>query len=196
MPNRQTVRPGSSDTYVDFEIATNKNWLVVSTHLKNISQIGNLPQIGVKIKNIWNHHLEKGWINDRPGRCFSFKYDTKQKIKIHGFFWKNLSDQFPSYGGFFLGGMWIFWKGVVDPRSDLMGWFSWHARVFCADELQMWSVGNLGSLDILPSFTTALFVTPAFWGKKTYIVQNDDMSWKAVVKSPTVDGRNPAPVDR
>ena len=37
-------------------------WLVVSTHLKNISQIGHLPQIGVKIKNnktysIWNHHL-------------------------------------------------------------------------------------------------------------------------------------------
>ena len=27
-------------------------WLVVSTHLKNISQNGNLPQIGVKIKNI------------------------------------------------------------------------------------------------------------------------------------------------
>ena len=25
--------------------------------LKNISQNGNLPQIGVKIKNIWNHHL-------------------------------------------------------------------------------------------------------------------------------------------
>ena len=24
------------------------NWLVVSTHLKNISQIGNLPQVGVK----------------------------------------------------------------------------------------------------------------------------------------------------
>ena len=32
-------------------------WLVVSTHLKNISQNGNLPQIGVKIKNLWNHHL-------------------------------------------------------------------------------------------------------------------------------------------
>ena len=27
-------------------------WLVVSTHLKNISQNGNLPQVGVKIKNI------------------------------------------------------------------------------------------------------------------------------------------------
>jgi len=26
--------------------------LVVSTHLKNISQIGSFPQLGVKIKNI------------------------------------------------------------------------------------------------------------------------------------------------
>ena len=32
-------------------------WLVVSTQLKNISPIGRLSQIGVKIKNIWNHHL-------------------------------------------------------------------------------------------------------------------------------------------
>ena len=31
-------------------------WRVVSTHLKNISQIGSFPQIGVKIKHIWNHH--------------------------------------------------------------------------------------------------------------------------------------------
>ena len=31
---------------------------MVSTPLKNISQIGNLPQIGLKIKNIWNDHLE------------------------------------------------------------------------------------------------------------------------------------------
>ena len=36
-------------------------WLVVSTHLKNISQIGNLPQIGMKIKNVWNHHLVSFW---------------------------------------------------------------------------------------------------------------------------------------
>jgi len=31
--------------------------LVVSTHLKNISQNGSFPQIGVNIKNIWNHQL-------------------------------------------------------------------------------------------------------------------------------------------
>ena len=27
-----------------------------SIHLKNISQIGPFPQVGVKIKHIWNHH--------------------------------------------------------------------------------------------------------------------------------------------
>ena len=32
-------------------------WLVVSTHLKNISQMGSFPQVGMKIKNVWNHHL-------------------------------------------------------------------------------------------------------------------------------------------
>ena len=31
---------------------------MVSTRLKNISQNGNLPQIGVKIIIFWNHHLE------------------------------------------------------------------------------------------------------------------------------------------
>ena len=28
------------------------DWLVVSTHLKNIRQIGSFPQVGVKIKNL------------------------------------------------------------------------------------------------------------------------------------------------
>ena len=32
--------------------------LVVSTHLKNMSQIGSFPQIGVTIKRIWNHQLD------------------------------------------------------------------------------------------------------------------------------------------
>ena len=42
-------------------------WLVVEpTHLKNTRQNGNLPQVGVKIKDIWNHHLvhpfQTGWL--------------------------------------------------------------------------------------------------------------------------------------
>ena len=47
-------------------IGTNplKNWLVVSTHLKNIRyirQIGPFPHVRMNIKNIGNNHLEKGW---------------------------------------------------------------------------------------------------------------------------------------
>ena len=34
-------------------------WFQLSTHLKNIRQNGNLAQVGVKIKNIWNHHLDE-----------------------------------------------------------------------------------------------------------------------------------------
>ena len=30
---------------------------MVSTYLTSISQIGSFPQLGVKIKHIWNHHL-------------------------------------------------------------------------------------------------------------------------------------------
>ncbi len=45
-------------------------WLVVSTHLKNISQNGNLPQVGMKIKHIWNHHLVMFHVN-LQGFCSS-----------------------------------------------------------------------------------------------------------------------------
>ena len=37
---------------IDSAVSDQQNWLVVSTHLKNVSQNGNLPQIGVKIKNV------------------------------------------------------------------------------------------------------------------------------------------------
>ena len=39
---------------------------MVSTPLKNISHNENLPQVGVKIQNVWNHHLEKHFTIKRP----------------------------------------------------------------------------------------------------------------------------------
>ena len=38
---------------------------VVSTHLKRISQVGSFRQVGVKLKNIWNHHAVY-YCNPRP----------------------------------------------------------------------------------------------------------------------------------
>ena len=47
----ETMSPYSPNNQKKTNQFTKKNsWLVVSTHLKNISQIGNLLQVGVKIK--------------------------------------------------------------------------------------------------------------------------------------------------
>ena len=55
-PARQTTATfGGGDVY---KLIGLENQVVVEpTHLKNFSQIGSFPQVGVKIKNIWNHHL-------------------------------------------------------------------------------------------------------------------------------------------
>ncbi len=49
---------------------------MVSTHLKNISQNGNLPQIGVKIENVWNHHLEYGMSGIKQADSVSMSYQV------------------------------------------------------------------------------------------------------------------------
>ena len=43
---------GDTSSNVQHLLVSMLVWLVVSTPLKNISQIGNLPQIGVNIKNV------------------------------------------------------------------------------------------------------------------------------------------------
>ena len=48
----KTIRPMRSLLLLLQDSSKGFNWLVVSTPLKNISQNGNLPQIGLKIKNI------------------------------------------------------------------------------------------------------------------------------------------------
>ena len=44
--------------WLGFSAEKKEIWLVVSTHLKNIRQIGSFPQVGVEMKNIWNHQPE------------------------------------------------------------------------------------------------------------------------------------------
>ena len=72
---------------------------MVSTPLKNISQNGNLPQIGVKIKNIWNHHLvilvgssknhQKGSFWEGGGYFFGKKSEEKKT--------KSMSESWPEW---------------------------------------------------------------------------------------------------
>ena len=59
---------------------------MVSTPLKNISQNGNLPLIGVKIKNIWNQH---------PGfSCFFWRKVFRMHLKLT---WNDLKHQKENY---------------------------------------------------------------------------------------------------
>ena len=53
------------------------------------SQIGKLPQIGMKINNIWNHHLENMWGKKKP----LIIYDHK-KANVAG--WKTIFPFHPS----------------------------------------------------------------------------------------------------
>ena len=59
-----------------------------TTHLNNISQIGSFPQVGVKINNIWNHHLA---IHLEANLKIQFPLAS---LNIH-FFWSNINDPWP-----------------------------------------------------------------------------------------------------
>ena len=52
-----TKKPSALNLQKPSENTSELNWLVLSTHLNNISQFGSFPQVGVEIKNVWNHHL-------------------------------------------------------------------------------------------------------------------------------------------
>ena len=52
---------------------------MVSTHVKNISQIGSFPQVGVKIKNMRNHHPGNESYRDH----FSISMEEDSEIYAH-----------------------------------------------------------------------------------------------------------------
>ena len=64
------------DSVIRFSPILMEDWLVVSTPLKNISQNGNLPQVRMKIKNIWNYHLEEILAIFRWKLFLSFKFEN------------------------------------------------------------------------------------------------------------------------
>jgi len=97
---------------------------VVSTHLKNISQIGSFPQVGMKINNIWNHHLVSCWtqgLEPSPKKSTNFREPVSEsRTVLH--FWV---DDFPfpkgGYvhlpgGGKVLSQQGSLWKGFIESE--------------------------------------------------------------------------------
>ena len=109
---------------------------MVSTHLKHIRQIGNLPQIGVKIKNIRNHHL-----------AFSSKKHLSRKTnRLLG-----LVISIPTFG-------WFSYSKSVGKLYTSPGDFLWD--IF--EEVQI-SVGG-GSV-LFWKHCLCMFVFPLVWGR-------------------------------
>ena len=69
---RARTHPKSNSSSVTFDTPTGW-WFQYPS--ENISQNGNLPQIRVKIKNIWNHHLVK-YTPTFPTTSFSWNFES------------------------------------------------------------------------------------------------------------------------
>ena len=79
---------------------------MVSTPLKNISQIRSFPQVGMKINNIWNHHLgfHACWpllqniarfCADLPWFCWHKITDKNSDIYVRGSKWITYTKIYP-----------------------------------------------------------------------------------------------------
>ena len=68
---------------------------MVSTHLKNISQIGSFPQVGVKIKNVWNHHLVLSLLDSKEYQ----EHEKKTIWDMYTLHWK-ISQEVPCLSPF------------------------------------------------------------------------------------------------
>ena len=108
---KPTVRPKDfqwleNDPVLEVELLVsgrarrNNYWLVVSTPLKNIILIGSFSQVRVKIKNIWNNHLDYmgcpvGFItfhsSQLPPRCKS----KRRSVSLTSW-WKSLTSLSPT----------------------------------------------------------------------------------------------------
>ena len=71
LPERVETVEGDASMIRGFE--ERLDGLVLSTPLKNIGQNGNLPQIGMEIENIWNHHVVEIQLVPREPITFIFR---------------------------------------------------------------------------------------------------------------------------
>ena len=103
---------------------------MVSTHWKNIRQIGSFPQLGVKIKNIWNHHLDHGC-------CFYCSFFKPWYLNHHALGLPHNFDLSRQGKPFRLGRWWLqwvksrsFWNGLFLYMNDLHpGRLTWNLKM-------------------------------------------------------------------
>ena len=149
-------------------VSLKKNWLVVSTHLKNISQNKNLPQIGMKIRKIETtdpilenddlqlfqllQPFELWWSKqyDQPC-CFTRDLSCCQLLLPHAHEMNGLSEKTiilvgiynQQFQGAYFNGLWL--AGLLCVFLLSMGWCFWIGFPMFIEEfsksLLEWSIG-------------------------------------------------------
>ena len=120
---------------------------MVSTHLKNIRQIGNLPQVGTNIKNVWNHHIVR---LAKPKRHVSSSLATRRPKQLYVLEDIQLSPQpsppekLPVDQARYVNGFW-------NPRTTIFS----ESEPFKKGHFQPWQGENSGLLYRCWSFFTS-----------------------------------------
>ena len=116
-------------------------WLVVEPPLWKIwVKIGNLPQLGVKIKNIWNHHpvflliqkiIDKYQFNDPYSMCITNRLTSNDKTEV------DISCECSRLANMLQWHQWLMFSWVIMTCSDFpgvyklkscsSGWTSWES---------------------------------------------------------------------
>ena len=89
---------------------------MVSTQLKIMSQIGSFSRVGLKIKNIWKHHLDVESEKILPSWLFFERYEKEDKLILaKSWYFTNL--HFPEIKEIsltirYLLGFWVAWGAL------------------------------------------------------------------------------------
>ena len=110
---------------------------MVSTHLKNISQNGNFHQIGVKIENVWNHHLE----DLNQGKPKAHRPLRSIPSFLEGYVWEGETP--------LLNTSWVL--GDVTTSLQIPFWNTWHATFLPFNEMFFFSTTKTWGISDRPN---------------------------------------------
>ena len=128
-PHKDLFRPIHNQQYTNNKcLLIYHCWLVVSTPLKNISQLGLLFPICGKIKNVPNHQPDWGFTELEHGCCFSSPRDMKKQSSYHDnihIYYKHYNQIYSVYAPIYPKWFTVKWENT-HPRFTQMTGISYH----------------------------------------------------------------------
>ncbi len=181
--------------------------MVVSTHLKNIRQIGSFPQEGVKITNLWNHHLGsiyhlawkrhlcvfKLWCKEcgQSPAIHSFQrvcWTTRTKERLLGRMWKDQTTLFFRNNSFSLSNLHSElnpdirnWRALwLKPwKRQKRFWTFWKLDRVYAQQVQHYMIVLLAGFKVLASWSKSLKIPANALKPKLHAWPHKQLTWSS-----------------